>query len=75
MQKIKQKCFNPIPMGLIFDYFLSGGGEASNAPPLKSALIELEKTEITVLESSQKLLGVFYILKISKNAIYLAKMR
>ena len=29
--------FNPIPVGLIFDYFLWEG------PPLKSALIELEK--------------------------------
>ena len=32
---------NPIPVGLIFDNFLGWG--ASDAPPLKSALIELEK--------------------------------
>ena len=35
---------NPIPVGLIFDYFLWGRGVSDTPTPLlKSALIELEK--------------------------------
>ena len=45
--------FYPIPVGLIFDYFMWGGG------PLKSALIELEKLknnfgDITYIQNAQK---------------------
>ena len=41
--KNKSEFINPIPMGLIFDYFLWGGKGIRCPPPLKSALIELEK--------------------------------
>ena len=41
-QPLGSNLFNPISVGLIFDDFLWGGG-AKFAPPLKSALIELEK--------------------------------
>ena len=39
----------------------------------KSALFEQEKVLKTVLKSSQKSCGVLYILKMTKNAIFLAK--
>ena len=39
-------------------------------PPLKSALIELEKIQRQFWKKSW---GVLYILNMSKNAIYLAK--
>ena len=41
-------------------------------PPLNLVLIELEILK-TILESSQKIKEVLYILKMSKNAFYLAK--
>ena len=42
LQSLTRLAFNPIPVGLIFEYFLGGGGDRISTPPspLKSALIE-----------------------------------
>ena len=42
-------------------------------PPLKSALIELEKFLRHIWKALKKSWGVSYLLKMPKNAIYLAK--
>ena len=59
-------------MGLIFDYFLWRGG-GIGCPPLKSVLIELEKFKRQFWKALMKSWRVLYILKMSKNAFYLAK--
>ena len=57
--------FNPIFVDLIFDNFLWGG--ASDAPPpLKSAIIELEKILRHIWKALKKSWGVSYILKMPK---------
>ena len=56
-------------MGLIFNYFRIG----LDAPPSKIGPNQARKLLKTVLESSKKSWGVLHLLKMSKNAIYLAK--
>ena len=59
--------FNPIPVGLIYDYFLWGGGASNDHPSLKSALIMLEKFW------RQKNMGGIIFTQNVKNTFYLAK--
>ena len=72
--KVFDELFNPIPVGLIFYYFLLGWGHWMTPPPSKIGPNWARKVLHTVLETSQKIMGGDHICsKWQKKALYLAK--